>query len=88
LLLLGLLFVYNVSFQNIIVAELICRASKHLFKVYMQGVDQMSLSSAISHFLNCFLGSLAAPHASVTAEEVGTGGGGYILHVNVVTVID
>ena len=41
-----------------------------MFKCYMQGVDMMNLSSAISHFLNCFLGSYPSPHAQVNAEEV------------------
>lgn len=57
--------------QAIVVGELICRGAKHLFKTYMQGVDMMSLSSAVSHFLNCFIGSYPNPHAQVTAEEVG-----------------
>ncbi|CAG2201098.1 CLU1 [Mytilus edulis] len=30
----------------------------------------MSLSSAVSHFLNCFLGSFPSPHAQITAEEL------------------
>ena len=57
--------------QSITIGELIVRAAKHLFKCYMQGVDMMNLSSAISHFLNCFLGSYPTPHAQVNAEEVG-----------------
>lgn len=55
---------------DIVVAELITRAAKRLFKIYMQGVDMMSLSSAVSHFLNCFLGSFPSPHAQITAEEL------------------
>ncbi|XP_052075610.1 clustered mitochondria protein homolog [Mytilus californianus] len=55
---------------DIVIAELITRAAKHLFKSYMQGVDMMSLSSAVSHFLNCFLGSFPSPHAQITAEEL------------------
>ncbi|XP_067651170.1 clustered mitochondria protein homolog [Haliotis asinina] len=56
--------------HSIAIGELINRAIKHLFKTYMQGVDMMSLSAAISHFLNCFLGSYASPHAQVTPEEL------------------
>lgn len=56
--------------HTIAVGELITRAVKHLFKTYMQGVDMMSLSSAVSHFLNCFLGSFTTPHAQLTAEEL------------------
>ncbi|KAK3589135.1 hypothetical protein CHS0354_017102 [Potamilus streckersoni] len=56
--------------HSIAVGELICRAAKHLYKVYMQGVDMMGLSAAISHFLNCFLGSFGSPHTQVVAEEL------------------
>lgn len=57
-------------FQTIVISELICRAAKHLFKLYMQGVDMMNTSAAISHFLNCYIGSYPSPHAQVTADEV------------------
>lgn len=60
-------YVFNIS-----IGELICRGAKHMFKCYMQGVDMMNLSSAISHFLNCFLGSYPSPHAQVNAEELQT----------------
>ena len=36
----------------------------------MQGVDMMSLSAAISHFLNCFIGSFPTPHAQDATDEV------------------
>jgi len=35
----------------------------------MQGVDMMNLAAAISHFLNCYLGSFATPHTQVAVEE-------------------
>lgn len=41
--------------HTISVMELILRAAKHIFYSYMQNTDMMNLSSAISHFLNCFL---------------------------------
>lgn len=43
--------------HTIAVQELILRATKHIFYVYMQNTDLMNLASAISHFLNCFLTS-------------------------------
>lgn len=43
--------------HSIAVSELILRATKHIFYVYMQNTDMMNLSSAMSHFLNCFLTS-------------------------------
>ncbi|XP_058055311.1 clustered mitochondria protein homolog [Anopheles bellator] len=41
--------------HTIAVSELIVRASKHIFTVYMQQTDMLSMAAAISHFLNCFL---------------------------------
>lgn len=41
--------------HSISVCELILRATKHIFYVYMQNTDMMNLSSSMSHFLNCFL---------------------------------
>jgi len=35
----------------------------------MQGVDMMNLAAAISHFLNCYLGSFPTPHTQVAIEE-------------------
>lgn len=43
--------------HRIAVMELIVRAAKHIYYSYMQNADAMHLSSAISHFLNCFLTS-------------------------------
>ena len=57
-------------FQSIATAELISRAAKHLFKVFMQGVDTMSLSVAVSHYLNCFLGAFPTPKVQQAADEV------------------
>ncbi|KAL8614005.1 hypothetical protein ACOMHN_023240 [Nucella lapillus] len=68
-------YVFNIAvgeLLNIAVGELLVRAAKHVFKGYMQGVDMMNLSSAISHFLNCLLGSYPSPHAQVNAEELQT----------------
>ncbi|BFZ18938.1 hypothetical protein BsWGS_21978 [Bradybaena similaris] len=57
-------YVYTIA-----ISELICRSAKHLYNQYMQGVDMMNTAAAISHFLNCLLGSYPTPHAQVTAEE-------------------
>ncbi|VDN97985.1 unnamed protein product [Rodentolepis nana] len=40
---------------NMTKCEIVVRAAKHLFKAYMQDVDQVCLSAAVAHFLNCFL---------------------------------
>ena len=62
---------FNLRFlQSICIRELISRSVKHLFKAYMQGVEMMSLTAAISHFLNCYLGSFPTPHANINTEVV------------------
>lgn len=55
---------------NIAVAELLTRAAKHVFTTYMQSTELMSLSSAVSHFLNCFLSSCQVPHPQQAADEL------------------
>ncbi|XP_056586170.1 clustered mitochondria protein homolog isoform X2 [Triplophysa dalaica] len=49
---------------KIALCELITRCAKHLFKTYLlltlpQAVEPSTLSSSVSHFLNCFLSSFA-----------------------------
>ncbi|KAG9333951.1 hypothetical protein JZ751_009354, partial [Albula glossodonta] len=43
--------------QRITVIELITRCVKHIFRTFLQAVELSTLSTAISHFLNCFLSS-------------------------------
>lgn len=45
-------YLYTISVQ-----ELILRAAKHVYNVYMQSTDIMHLSASIGHFLNCLLTS-------------------------------
>ncbi|XP_060599654.1 clustered mitochondria protein homolog [Ruditapes philippinarum] len=54
---------------TICIAEMITRAAKHLYKIHMQGIDQTTLSAAISHFLNCLVGSFPTPHPGVSVDE-------------------
>lgn len=57
--------------HSISVSELILRATKHIFYVYMQNTDMMNLSSAMSHFLNCFLTSASyALNPSLGQDEL------------------
>merc|ERR1711963_1223469 len=51
--------------HTIAVAELVMRSSKHLFTVFLQGMDMLSLSCSISHFLNCLLSSCPTPSCTV-----------------------
>lgn len=55
--------------HSICVSSLIMRSTKHLYKAFMQGVDMMNLSPAVSHFLNCFLGSYPSPYTQVATDE-------------------
>ena len=41
--------------HSIAISELVTRAAKHIFNYYIQNADMMSMSVAISHFLNCLL---------------------------------
>ncbi|XP_068187541.1 clustered mitochondria protein homolog isoform X1 [Antennarius striatus] len=43
--------------QRICVSEVITRSAKHIFRIYLQEVEPAAYSTAISHFLNCLLGS-------------------------------
>ncbi|XP_048412979.2 clustered mitochondria protein homolog isoform X2 [Stegostoma tigrinum] len=52
------------------VTELITRSAKHIFKIYLQGVELSGLSVAISHFLNCFLSSFPNPIAHLPMDEL------------------
>ncbi|GIY01947.1 clustered mitochondria protein homolog [Caerostris darwini] len=55
---------------RIMVLELITRTAKHLFFHFIQGVETMCLSSAVSHFLNCFLSSCTNLPSPASSEEL------------------
>lgn len=55
---------------KITISELILRSTKHIFTIYMQGTELMSLSSAISHFLNCLLSSSQVINPQLNHEEL------------------
>lgn len=54
----------------ITVSELITRAAKHIFMSYLQNTEMMSLASAVSHFLNCFLSSGPVPHPQTSMDDL------------------
>ncbi|XP_037088589.1 clustered mitochondria protein homolog isoform X1 [Pollicipes pollicipes] len=56
--------------HRIAVGELLTRSVKHLFTAYMQGVDMMCLSAAVSHFLNAYLSSCQQAHPPLPADEL------------------
>jgi len=56
--------------HRIAVSELLTRSAKHIFTTYMQNVELLSLSAAVSHFLNCLLSSCANPHPQLIPEEL------------------
>jgi protein TIF31 len=49
----------------IAVSEVVLRSAKHLFTLFLQGMDMLSLSCSISHFLNCLLSSCPTPSCTV-----------------------
>jgi len=49
----------------IAVSEVVMRSAKHIFTQFLQGMDMLSLSSSISHFLNCLLSSCPTPTCTV-----------------------
>lgn len=68
--LLLLLFLIILLLQSISVCELICRSAKHLFTNYIQSVEVVYLSTAISHFLNCFLSQSFYQPSSLISDEL------------------
>ncbi|XP_055626056.1 clustered mitochondria protein homolog isoform X2 [Toxorhynchites rutilus septentrionalis] len=57
--------------HTITVSELIVRAAKHIFTTYVQNTEMMSMASAISHFLNCFLTTTATlPNAGMESDAL------------------
>ncbi|XP_064460809.1 clustered mitochondria protein homolog [Ornithodoros turicata] len=58
--------------QGIAMCELVCRSAKHVFATYLQGVEACHLAQAMSHFLNCLLGS--APCTAPLTEDRTNGG--------------
>ncbi|KAK4301673.1 hypothetical protein Pmani_026201 [Petrolisthes manimaculis] len=56
--------------HTIIVGELIARSVKHIFTSFLQSTDMICLSSAISHFLNCYVSSCVSPQPANKNEEL------------------
>lgn len=56
--------------HSIAVSELLLRAAKHIFTVYLQGCEMMNLSIAIAHFLNSFLYSGPVTNPLQGVDEV------------------
>ncbi|XP_077995621.1 clustered mitochondria protein homolog [Glandiceps talaboti] len=54
---------------KLLVTEIISRSVKHLFTSYLQSVSPVSLSAALSHFLNCYLSSSSSPQAQKPDEK-------------------
>lgn len=55
--------------HSIAISELITRAAKHIFNYFIQNADMMSMSVAISHFLNCMLTTQPAVQPPVIASD-------------------
>jgi protein TIF31 len=55
--------------QGIVLNELVARASKRVFRQYIQNVASLNLSSAIAHYLNCYLSN----YVKTATSPTGTG---------------
>ncbi|CAF3605331.1 unnamed protein product [Rotaria sp. Silwood1] len=55
---------------EIVVTEILCRSTKHVFRTYLQSVPIHLLSYSISHFLNCFLTIISLPTTDYTFDEL------------------
>ncbi|PFX18364.1 Clustered mitochondria protein-like [Stylophora pistillata] len=55
---------------KIAVQEVITRTAKQLFKLHMQSANLRTLSVAVSHFFNCYLGVYPNPQPHLPTEEV------------------
>jgi len=55
--------------EKIVIKEMVIRSAKRQFKNCIQSANQRSLGASVSHFLNCFLGSMALPQPHIPAEE-------------------
>ncbi|XP_065214882.1 clustered mitochondria protein homolog isoform X2 [Planococcus citri] len=58
--------------HSIAISELVTRSAKHVFTTYLQNTEMMSLATAVSHFLNCFLSSCPVPHPQTSMEDLQT----------------
>ncbi|EDO49938.1 predicted protein, partial [Nematostella vectensis] len=56
--------------HKLCISEMIIRTAKQLFRVHMQGASLRTLSTAVSHFLNCLLSSYSTPQPQLPIEEV------------------
>lgn len=56
--------------KTICLSELVCRSAKHIFRLYIQPVPAAHVAAAVSHFLNCLLGSSSGSTALCADEAV------------------
>lgn len=61
----NLLFLHGIA-----TLELISRAAKRLFQVYLHNLEPANLSVAISHFLNCYLGSCTDAAVNLQVDDL------------------
>ncbi|KAF8543918.1 clustered mitochondria-domain-containing protein [Trichophaea hybrida] len=57
------------SIKTLAVQEMVTRASKHILNALLRGLPAPLVSYAISHFLNCLLGSAHNPSPKVVKDE-------------------
>ncbi|PWZ03845.1 hypothetical protein BCV70DRAFT_156369 [Testicularia cyperi] len=50
------------TFRSLVLQEMVFRASKHVLRSLLRGVEQVDVAACVSHFLNCLLGNKVNAH--------------------------
>ncbi|XP_051777330.1 clustered mitochondria protein homolog [Erpetoichthys calabaricus] len=56
---------------RLLICQMVTRSARRIFNLYLQGVNVSNLSAAVSHFLNCLLGSPPSSPNSESGESSG-----------------
>ncbi|XP_039627681.1 clustered mitochondria protein homolog [Polypterus senegalus] len=56
---------------RLLICQMVTRSARRIFNLYLQGVNVSNISAAVSHFLNCLLGSPSSSSNSVSGESSG-----------------
>ncbi|WWD17613.1 hypothetical protein CI109_102054 [Kwoniella shandongensis] len=59
------------SLRNIVLQEMVFRASKHVLRELISGLQPETVTYAVSHFLNCLLGTSVNSSPSATFQPIG-----------------
>ncbi|KAK8866181.1 hypothetical protein IAR55_001332 [Kwoniella newhampshirensis] len=59
------------SLKNIVIQEMVFRASKHILRTLLNDLQPETVTFAVSHYLNCLLGSSVNSSPSATFHPIG-----------------